>query len=100
GYKPTAIEVATGSFDVPTKSDSLDIFVHKDNPITGLTLAQLGAIFGSHRACSWGDFGLQGEWAGKLVHGYGYKLDNAGMMLFASMVMKGGEALNCNVKGF
>ena len=75
GYEPTAIEVATGSFDVPTKSDSLDIFVHRDNPISGLTLAQLGAVFGDRR--KWGDLGLKGEWADKPVTVYGFKLDNA-----------------------
>ena len=100
GYEPEAVEVATGSFDVPTKSDSLDIFVHKDNPISGLTLAQLGLIFASHGVSCWGDLGLKGEWTGAGINTYGYKLDNAGMMLFASIVMKDGATWNGNVRAF
>lgn len=60
GYKPTAVEVATGSFNVPTKSDSLEIFVHRDNPVSQLGLSQLKAIFtaeqnrGAARIRVWG----------------------------------------------
>lgn len=98
GYKPTAIEVATGSFDVPTKSDSLDIFVHRDNPISGLTLAQLGAVFGDRG--KWGDLGLKGEWADKPVTVYGFKLDNAGMLLFNDIVMKASGRWNPGIRAF
>ena len=59
GYKPTAIPVAV---------DALAVFVHKDNPIKGLTIPQLDAIFSATRACgydrelrTWGDLGLGGE---------------------------------------
>jgi phosphate transport system substrate-binding protein len=59
GYKPTAIPVAV---------DALAVYVHKDNPLPGLTLAQVDAIFSATRACgyerdlvSWGDLGLGGE---------------------------------------
>jgi phosphate transport system substrate-binding protein len=106
GHKPTAIEVATGSFDVPTKSDSLEIFVHKDNPISKLTLSQLDAIFGSeHRRGtrnirSWGDLGLTGDWADKPISGYGYQVENAGARFFRDVVLLGSTTWNCNVKGF
>ena len=59
GYKPSAFEVASGSFDVPTKSDSLEIFVHRDNPISKLTLAQADAIIGSEHLPIWGELGLE-----------------------------------------
>ncbi len=42
GYKPTAIPVAV---------DALAVFVHKDNPIKGLTLQQVDAIFSVTRLC-------------------------------------------------
>ena len=42
GYKPTAIAVAI---------DALAVFVHKDNPIEGLTIPQIDAIFSSTRTC-------------------------------------------------
>ena len=59
GYKPTPIAVAV---------DALAVFVHKDNPIQGLTIPQLDAIFSATRACghegdivTWGDLGLAGQ---------------------------------------
>lgn len=100
GYQPTAFEVATGSFDVPTKSDSLDIFVHRDNPISRLTLGQLDTIFRSGGARVWGDIGAQQEWANRPIHEYGFKLDNAGMMLFSNLVMKGVARWNANLRDF
>ncbi len=61
GYKPTAIGVSL---------DSLAVFVNKDNPIQGLTMEQVDAIFSSTRSCGakksmdkWSDLGLSGEWA-------------------------------------
>lgn len=69
GYKPTAIPVAI---------DALAVFAHKDNPIKGLSIDQVDAIFSSTRKCgaklevaSWGDLGLNGEWARKDVQLFG-----------------------------
>ncbi len=42
GYPPTAITVAM---------DALAIFVHQDNPVAGLNLQQLDAIFSATRRC-------------------------------------------------
>ncbi len=106
GHKPSAIEVATGSFDVPTKSDSLEIFIHKDNPISKVTLSQIDAIFGAEHLRGaknfrvWGDLGLKGEWTGKPINGYGFKFENAGAMVFSDVVLKGSRIWNCDVKGF
>jgi phosphate transport system substrate-binding protein len=101
GYPPTAIEVATGSFDAPTKSDSLEIFVHRDNPLTRLTLAQAGAIFGCSGALtSWGDLGLARDWSRQPIHAYGYLSDNAGSRFFRDVVLHGAGHWNCRVKEF
>jgi phosphate transport system substrate-binding protein len=69
GYKPTAIPVAV---------DALAIFVHKDNPIKGLTLQQVDAIFSATRLCgartdakTWGDVGVTGDLAGKSIQLFG-----------------------------
>jgi phosphate transport system substrate-binding protein len=69
GYKPTAIPVAI---------DALAVFAHKDNPIKGLSIDQVDAIFSSTRKCgaadniaSWGDLGLTGEWARKDIQLFG-----------------------------
>ena len=84
GYKPTPIAVAI---------DALAVFVHKDNPIEGLVIDQVDAIFSSTRTCGgaqditkWGQLGLGGAWANRdmqlygrnSVSGtYGYFKDNA-----------------------
>jgi len=69
GYKPTKVRVAV---------DTLAIFVHKDNPIQGLTLEQIDAVFSKTRrlgaaapVVTWGQLGLSGEWADKPVSIYG-----------------------------
>ena len=68
GYKPTPIRVAI---------DALAVFAHKDNPIEGLTIKQVDAIFSATRKCGgdpvnrWGDLGLSGSWTGKDIQLYG-----------------------------
>ncbi len=68
GYKPTAIGVAI---------DALAVFANKDNPIKGLTLAQVDSMFSATRKCGggnatrWGDVGMTGEWAAKPIQLYG-----------------------------
>ncbi|NOU51633.1 phosphate ABC transporter substrate-binding protein PstS family protein [Pseudoalteromonas sp. JBTF-M23] len=69
GYKPTEVRVAI---------DALAVFVHKDNPIEGLRIDQVDAIFSSTRKCGateevarWSDVGLTGDWAVKDVQLYG-----------------------------
>lgn len=69
GYKPTAIAVAI---------DALAVYVHKDNPIQGLTMPQVDAIFSATRKCGynediekWRQLGLKGEWANRAIQLYG-----------------------------
>ena len=69
GYKPTGIPVAV---------DALAIYVHKDNPIAGLSVPQIDAIFSATRACghdqdikTWGDLGVTGELATQSIQLFG-----------------------------
>lgn len=69
GYKPTAIPVAL---------DALAVYVHKDNPIIGLSLAELDAIFSSTRRCglsrqleTWADLDLPNPWGQKKIQRFG-----------------------------
>lgn len=68
GYKPTAIKVAI---------DALAVFIHKDNPMKGLSLTQLDNIFsstykrGGKAVTTWGELGLTGNWANKPLSIYG-----------------------------
>jgi phosphate transport system substrate-binding protein len=69
GYKPTAVGVAI---------DALAVFVNKDNPVKGLSLSQVDAVFSATRKCGaekdvtrWGDLGLTGTWATRPIQLYG-----------------------------
>lgn len=68
GYKPTEIKVAV---------DALAVFVHKDNPIEGMTLTQVDSVFSSTRKfggddiIAWGQLGLTGDWQGRTLSLYG-----------------------------
>jgi phosphate transport system substrate-binding protein len=69
GYKPTAVPVAI---------DALAVYVHKDNPVAGLSIPQVDAIFSATRTCgapndltTWGDLGMSGEWASRPIQLYG-----------------------------
>ncbi|MGX2042022.1 PstS family phosphate ABC transporter substrate-binding protein [Methylocaldum sp. MU1018] len=60
GYRPAPVRVAL---------DTIAIFVHRENPIRGLTLAQVASVFSSSPRChgalhsaTWGALGLAGEW--------------------------------------
>jgi len=104
GHSAIGVQVAIGSFDVPTKADALVLFVHRDNPISSLTLSQLRAIFGcgdaaTRTAQTWSDLGVSGPLADKPVHVYGYKLDNAAAIFFKNTVQKDLE-WRCGIKTF
>lgn len=68
GYAPTPIGVAL---------DSLAVYVHRDNPISSLSLPQVDSIFSKTRKgglldiTAWGKVGLDGKWAGSPISLYG-----------------------------
>jgi phosphate transport system substrate-binding protein len=67
GYKPTEIRVAV---------DALAVFVHKDNPLKGVTMKQVDAIFsqtrkkGGAETTEWGQLGLE-SWQGRAISLFG-----------------------------
>jgi phosphate transport system substrate-binding protein len=119
---PMEIAVATGSFDVRSKSTALGVFVHKDNPLSKLTLAQLDGIYGDQRTGgwqkiewvekgvarsakdnirTWGALGLTGEWADKPIHVYGPPgLYPGGVSFFQTRVMGGADTWNESLQEF
>jgi phosphate transport system substrate-binding protein len=69
GYKPTGL---------PTSIDMLAVYVNKDNPIKGLTLQQVDAIFSKTRKrgaaadiTKWGQVGATGDLANTPISLYG-----------------------------
>jgi phosphate transport system substrate-binding protein len=112
---PVEIEVATGAAEALHKSPALALMVHKDNPLSGLTLKQVDRIFGAERGGgwnqlswdekvarlpaenirTWGQLGLKGAWADKPIHVYGPPLLGAGAItFFQARVMGGGAKWN------
>jgi phosphate transport system substrate-binding protein len=89
GYKPTEIR---------TSYDALSVFVHKDNPIKQLSLAEVEAIFGKsrrrgHKAniTTWGQLGLTGDWASKPIGLYGRNSASGTYGFFKEHVLKNGD---------
>ncbi len=69
GYKPTALIVAI---------DAIGIFVHKDNPVKGLSFEQIDSIFSASMRCgghqsivSWSQLGLEENWAKRNIQLFG-----------------------------
>lgn len=69
GYKPTAVPVAI---------DALAVYVHKDNPVAGMSIADVDAVFSSTRKCggtanigNWGELGLGGAWERRDIQLFG-----------------------------
>lgn len=105
-YAPTGIQIATGSLDVNYFDYAHMIFVHRDNPIKGLTLAQLDAVFGAeHRRGprnirTWGELGLTGEWADRRIQPFGWQVDVDFALFFREAVLENSHRWNTDIKEF
>jgi phosphate transport system substrate-binding protein len=89
GYKPTEIR---------TSYDALSVYVHKDNPIKELSLAQVEAIFGKSRkrgfksnVTTWGQLGLTGDWANRPIGLYGRNSASGTYGFFREHVLRNGD---------
>ena len=73
GFDPLQVPVSGGSYRHFGFVDAVAVVVHQSNPVRGLTLAQLDAIFSRTRyragapVATWDQLGVR-EWAGKPVH--------------------------------
>jgi phosphate transport system substrate-binding protein len=89
GYRPTEIR---------TSYDALSVYVHRDNPIKQLSLAQVEAIFGKSRrrgfkqnVTTWGQLGLTGDWANRPIGLYGRNSASGTYGFFKEIVLKNGD---------
>lgn len=95
GYAPTGLR---------SSIDMLAVFVHKDNPIKGLTLSQVDALFSKTRKAgggevkTWGDLDPKGklgikdtEWASKPISLYGRNSASGTYGYFKEHVLRNGD---------
>lgn len=89
GYKPTPIAVAI---------DALAVYVHKDNPIEGLSISQVDAVFSATRSCgykenitTWDQLGLGGEFGGRSIQLYGRNSVSGTYGYFKENALCGGD---------
>lgn len=88
-YKPTAFPVAI---------DALAIYVHKDNPIQGMTMSQVDAVFSKTRRWGasqnverWGQLGVTGELADSPISLYGRNSASGTYGFFKEHALKNGD---------
>lgn len=88
GYEPTRVVIGI---------DALALFVHRDNPLEGLSLAQIDAIFSSTNRLghapirTWGEAGLTGEWANRRISVYGRNSVSGTYGVFRQIALGGGD---------
>ncbi len=90
GYEPT---------EVPVAVDALAVFVHKDNPIEGLSLAEVDAVFSKERrrgleypVTLWGDLMVfEEEWAEAPVQLYGRNGNSGTASFFREHILNGAD---------
>ena len=89
GYPPTPLR---------TSLDALAVFVNKDNPLEGMTLPQVDAVFsktrrGGHgeQIARWGQLGLGGEWATARISLYGRNSASGTYGFFKSVALFKGD---------
>lgn len=81
-YQPAEFTIATGSYDEFAKTVAVAVLVNAGNPLTGVTLQQLDAIYSRDRRRGapepirrWGQLGLGGEWADRPITIFGLDED-------------------------
>lgn len=120
GYEPTGFSIVTGSYDVRGWQNSIAVIVHKDNPISRISMKELDGVFGSERAGgwvgarwepafargpednirTWGQLGLDGDWSAKEINTYGYSLRYATALEFSNRVLSSSDKWNENLLAY
>ena len=94
GYPPTAIRIGYSGYGPrPDGKTPPAIYVNQDNPLAGLTMAQLASVLGSGApdgdANLWSQLGLSGHWARHHIHVYGVRDDGGFASAFRARFING-----------
>lgn len=106
GYPPLGIEICNGSLDVRNFDYAQMFFVHRDNPLKQLTLAQIDAIFGAeHRRGlqnirTWDELGLDGEWQNHPINPYGWAIADSFGFYLQTALLGGSHRWNNELREF
>ncbi|ATX67034.1 PstS family phosphate ABC transporter substrate-binding protein [Roseinatronobacter bogoriensis] len=89
GYEPLPMRGAI---------DAIGVFVHRDNPVTCVSMQEIDAIFSSTRAggadapiTTWGELGATGEWADRSISTYGRNSASGTYGYFREVALFGGD---------
>ena len=89
GYEPLAVPIAV---------DAVAVYAHKDNPLAGLTLDQVDAMFSTTRKRGaktalnrWGQLGLSDGWEQAQIQLYGRDRRSGTRAFFQEHVLAGGD---------
>ncbi|MCW5548644.1 MAG: hypothetical protein KIT44_06740 [Opitutaceae bacterium] len=111
---PLEITIATGSYNVTGWQPAFGIVVHRDNPLTRITMEQLDGVFGAERLGgwigtdwhpefargpeknirTWGQLGLTGEWADKEITPYGLNMRYSQATTISDRILGGSDKWN------
>ncbi len=89
GFAPTGLR---------TSLDALAVFVHKDNPLKGISLKEVDAVMSKTRKRghaesidTWGQLGLKGDYAGKAFQLYGRNSASGTYGFFKDVALSKGD---------
>lgn len=120
GYEPTGFSVVTGSLDISGWQNAFAIIVHRDNPLTKITLDELDGVFGATRAGgwegtkwrpdwargpeknirTWSQLGLAGDWKDRRISLYGYSIRYATALEFSNKILKASDKWNEDIMAY
>jgi len=106
GHAPLQLEIATGSLARPDHAFAPVVYVHRDNPLARLTLAQLDAVLGADRRLggppvrTWGDLGVAGAWKDRPIAIYTFGLDQDVNRFIEKTVLGGSQKWAGNLHEF
>ena len=94
-YPATRIAVATGSVGTPGLSPALAILVHRDNPVTRLSMDQLRALFGAGGTtiAAWTSLGVRGRLGARPIRLYGPDAESGTGRFFRDKVLAGSSKM-------
>lgn len=100
GSEIEQFEARFGYAPIPLRGaiDAIGVFVHRDNPVTCVSLQEVDAIFSSTRAggadtaiTTWGQLGATGEWSNRPISLYGRNSASGTYGFFKDVALFGGD---------